>query len=107
MIEGHAHAGVARPGGLDHCAIFRCIHRGSAGDGVVLSNMDLRSGTCRIVSPTIRAGDVSGSDRVYELEVSRQRPKPAQILAYQDADGVLSGSALADGILPRRAWRRT
>ncbi|GGJ61136.1 hypothetical protein GCM10007173_19860 [Glutamicibacter ardleyensis] len=72
VIEGDPQARVAGPVGDDYSTGFAGVDRGAAGNGVILSNMDLVPCTRWICAPTIRARNSPGRDRMHQLKPSGQ-----------------------------------
>lgn len=72
VIQGDPQARVAGPARDEHSTGFAGVDRGAAGNGVILSNVDLIPRTGRICPPTIRARNSPGRHRMHQLKPARQ-----------------------------------
>ena len=76
MANGDPLAGMARPTGHNHPAGLTGPNRRAAGNGIILADVDLVPGTCRVGSPAERTGDLPRGHRVLQLQAGAQHGRP-------------------------------
>lgn len=104
VVKGDAHPGMSGPGGNDDKSIGRSIHRRTAAYPIILSNMRLEPGPCRILPPTESTGDESSGHWVDKLDLARQHPLGRGLWSV-DAVGRLGVHDAVPNTFPSRSAR--